>query len=169
MGTSQGTVSLTRGAVALATLACANIAFAQPTELGCGPASCIDVSHGDLVEVSCPNTWTLFQGRIAYAPLRYVGPIGIAVDARRSVNGFWLPLYVECVRVADHPPQLSHCDGVASVIWQVTGHDQCNAWETRDSIDLSYLLSPGDLYVIRLHFVASQDFVGSEPRILDIA
>lgn len=159
MGPRQGSLSLTAALVGAA-IRLSPVA-AQPTELvGCvANRACSDVQAGYFFEIFCPYQWQLFEGRMAFDPLRYVGPIMIDVDARGAEAGsnHPLPLYVECVPVRDHPPELGYCDGVGSLILQVMGRTQCEAWETYGPIDLSHLLSPGDLYVIRLHFVTSWD------------
>jgi len=129
----------------------------QPTELFgfIGNDTCSEISVGDFLDLSCPGgLWQLFRGRVAWAPLRYVGPITISVDSRRSA-GISIPLYVEIVPVASHPPELSYCDGSGIAIVQFEGHSQCDAYETIEPIDLSWFLAPGDSYVVRVLFLSA--------------
>lgn len=162
--------SLSLIAAGLIALASAVQGAAQPTGLvgcaGSGPPlqTCSDVSHATLFEFGCPRKWELYLGRVAFQPLRYVGPIDIEIDSRGVAGGqFGLPLYVECIRVQDHPPELGYCDGVGTVILQVMGHTECDGRERRGRIDLGFMLAPGDEYVIRLHFVSSEDLVAHSP------
>jgi hypothetical protein len=125
---------------------------------------CQDVDFADFLDVSCPTgSWTLYMGRVAWWPLRYVGPIMISVDSRRGYEPQGLPLYVECVPLATHPPGLGYCDGVGTVIMRVRGHTECDAVETGGPFDLSYMLSPGDLYVIRAYFLSDLERVTHSP------
>ena len=136
-------------------------AMAQPTELSdcMGPGTdllyCQDISTADLLDTTClvgPRVFELFTGRIAWWPLKYVGPISVEVNALEFA-GVRFPLYIELIDVKNHPPDVGYCDGPANVIMQVNGSPTCDGWETVDPLDLSpWGLSVGDTYVIRAHF-----------------
>jgi len=151
------------------TLAMAPIgAMAQPTELfDCmGPGGdrtwCSDVSVADLLDLSCPagpRVFEMFRGRVAWPPLKYVGPITIEVNALESA-GTRFPLLVEFISVKDHPENTGYCDGPAQVLYRVHGSRTCDGWESLGPIQFDpWWLSVGDSYVIRVHFFTD---VGSD-------
>ncbi|MFQ5601564.1 MAG: hypothetical protein ACE5G2_13570, partial [Candidatus Krumholzibacteriia bacterium] len=93
-----------------------------------------------------------YQGRVAWYPLRYVGPILLEVNARGG-PGARFPLFVEILFVDQHPPDTGWCDGPAGVVLTAHGTTDCNAWETAGPLDLSYWIDIGDPYVVRVNFI----------------
>jgi hypothetical protein len=132
------------------------VVTAQPSELygRTENTSCTDVSTADLIDLSCSGEFRVFEtfrGRIASDPLRYTGPIMVEVEARRVV-GTRFPLFIEFVAVKDHPRDLGFCDGPAQVLMTAFGSTRCGEVESSGPIRLEPWLSPGDTYVIRVHF-----------------
>jgi hypothetical protein len=114
--------------------------------------ACTDVGGGTLLDFDCPEkAWESFFGRVAWYPLRYIGPITIEVDARRTPSSRF-PIYIEYLPLKDRPSDLGFCDGPGEVIAVVWGGTQCDSpWETFGPILLP--LEVGELYFLRAHWV----------------
>jgi hypothetical protein len=108
-----------------------------------------------LVDSSCGARFENYQGRIAWPPLRNVGPVVIAVQARHSFEfQTFYPLYVQVrARGPNHPPICE--DGLsARVVLAARGADQCGGtWESIGPIDLeNYGVPLGSLYSVQAIF-----------------
>jgi hypothetical protein len=114
--------------------------------------ACLDVSVGDFYDPLCGHTYESFRGRVAWNPLRYVGPINLEVLAHTS-PGTRFPIYFEVVALAGRDPSLGYCDGPGEILELVSGRPDCE-WGIFGPIDLTFLgIQPGELYVVRAHFL----------------
>jgi len=112
-----------------------------PTELeDCtGPSAefCFDGAPA-LIDSGCGALFENYQGRIAWPPLRNVGPVTISVQARHTFTSqTFFPLYVEVqARRIDDPPICQ--DGLGGLVVLVArGADRCGGtWESIGPIDL---------------------------------
>ncbi len=99
----------------------------------------------------CSKLFWSYAGRVAWWPLRNVGPITVEVEAVNTATTRY-PLYVEIVPVATLPcPSLS--PGV--VVMSTLGTTACPAWQTSAPIDISAIVPMGELYTVQLVFFRS--------------
>lgn len=131
-------------------------AAAQPTDLdaclsGGGPQPlCEDIHAASVLDIFCDpiRVFELYNGRVAWAPLRCVGPITIALNTR-SLTSTRFPLYVEIVPVQN----LDHCPGPGVLVMVAHGGNQCGGiWETSGPLDITSIVPLGSLYAIQLVF-----------------
>ena len=130
-------------------------AAAQPVELfEClsSPESfptCEDIGGGVLF-TECPARFYRFYGRIAWFPLRCVGPITVGV----KTAGFWstrFPLYVEVVPLRQNPGVCVNDPGYVVMIAR-GGFAPCGTWETVGPVDITTVIPVGSSYALRLRF-----------------
>jgi hypothetical protein len=140
-------------------------ASAQPTDLyTCTSASepnCVEVGAGIVVDQGCIEHFDEYIGRIAWYPLRCVGPITVDIQ-NLAIWSVTYPVYVEVVPLLDAqvPCEINHAF-VISILRGVGAH--CGGWETSSSIDITNLVPLGALYALRLHFFDSE--LGKSPAI----
>ena len=171
MGSCEAAVPVARGRVvstilALWALALPTGASAQyPTDLykcltspGVWPACEVT---GDLVIGVCsldPPTFRYFDrwlGRLAFFPLRCVGPITVSVETTSPVNTRF-PLYVEIVPLQGTGDYHVCEDLPGYVVLIVYGHfgQQCGTWNDVGPVDITTVVPLGSLYALRLHAFA---------------
>jgi hypothetical protein len=140
-------------AAAIVGLLLPGVALAQyPTDMSfCVAAgqleACLDVVGNLFLDFACPTwAWQSYYGRVAWNPLRYVGPITIEVEARRTTETRF-PIYIEYVPLKDRSPDLGFCDGPGNVLMVVWGGTACDSKETSGPFPLR--LEIGDSYFLR--------------------
>jgi hypothetical protein len=175
MGSRETAVPLTRIApiravvVVLWALALPIGASAQPTDLFiCMPPyspTCFQGGGARTVADFCstnPPTARVFLnffGRVAWYPLRCVGPITVAVETT-SPPDVRYPLYVEIVPLrgpADFPYVCGNLPG--NLVQIVYGHYGilCGVWDEVGPMDITRIVPLGSLYALRLYFFARED------------
>lgn len=174
MGSRETALPLTRPWIARAVLVLWALALptgvgAQPTDLfNCVADPLVPQCNdplGPLTIAECspdPPTVNLFEtyrGRIAWYPLRCVGPITIEVLTYSWFETHF-PLYVEVVPISnDFTEWWKVCENAAgSVILETFGrfNTTCGEWEEVGPIDITHVVSLGSLYALRLHFFDSR-------------
>ena len=136
-------------------------ASAQPTDLhqclsGASP-TCYDVKGALVISFCSPDSVRSFQyyyGRVAWYPLRCVGPITVAVETS-SLPDTRFPLYVEVVPLPEPSAFPLVCENLAgNVILIVYGHfgAPCGEWDEVGPVDITSVVPLGSLYAIRVHF-----------------
>jgi hypothetical protein len=150
----------------LSLLLWSDVAFAQqdfPTELddctGPGADFCFDGVPA-LLDSECAAIFEGYDGRIAWPPLRNMGPVTIAVQTRFRVGSgpqgsFMLPLYVEVRNRTSEFDRLECDTGLSgSLVLVANGSEQCGGiWESVGPLDLTrYGLPLGALYSVHCVF-----------------
>ena len=128
-------------------------AAAQPSDLyTCLPdasPTCYDLA-GPITITDCPIHFEHYYGRVAWYPLRCVGPITVSVETIASWKTT-APLYVEVVPLlANQTP----CDNSPGYVVMMT-HGTflgCGGWESVGPIEISHVVPLGSNYALRLHF-----------------
>jgi len=132
-------------------------ASAQPSEFtdcisSLGPlAACSEVTTG-ISLIPCPElrAYQGFLGRIAWGPLRYVGPITIEIGALQTSFTRRFPLVVEFVVIPDDTSRVFACDFPGMVLANTFGEPDC-----KNTVLGPYSLEPfvgvGERYLVRLH------------------
>jgi len=153
---------LLQAAMLAGLLAIPNLASAQPTDLfACSSViapPCASVGGGAIM-TACDRLFDIFYGRVAWYPLRCVGPITIAIETV-AIPTTQFPLYVEVVPRLEPPAPCGNDPGYVVFIAYGVGHG-CGGWETSSSIDITDLVPIGSLYTIRLHYFGNN--FGSSP------
>src|SRR5678816_3360096 len=139
-----------------ATLAVVETAGAQPSDLFACTSSegytCAEIAGG-AVSTACGRLFDLFYGRIAFYPLRCVGPITISIE-NVAIYQTQYPLYVEVVPYL--VPEAQCISDPGYQVFTVHGIEaDCGGWETSAPIDITNLVPIGDLYGLRLQFFVS--------------
>ena len=113
--------------------------------------ACADVNVGTLILPFCPGGAVVgetFDGRVAWGPLLYQGPVTIAVDAMRTPKSRF-PIYIEIVPL--EAPGIAYCDVPGMVVMVVSGRSGCEPQpETLGPVSLP--LSVGQQYMVRAQF-----------------
>jgi hypothetical protein len=114
--------------------------------------TCTDIT-GPIVITQCPRHFEIFYGRVAWYPIRNVGPVTISVETfAHFLTRF--PLYVEVVPIDD---RIGVCDNAPGNVVMVArgGQSPCGTWETVGPIDISPVVPIGSNYALRLRFFGS--------------
>jgi hypothetical protein len=164
LGACQETVSLSEYRVKLSTTLLVQLLAAllwsshsegQSTSLDdcVGPAStvCFDSTAIPVVD-ECGETFFRYRGRIAWPPLRYVGPVTIAVKSQNDRLSTY-PLYVEVSERSD-PEEGCRSNLSGHLILVAQGGTGCGGtWETVGPVDLRpFGVQVGTLYDVRCVF-----------------
>ena len=168
MGSREGALPLRRGLIA-----CAVVVFwALPTGAGAQPTDLFDCAApflpscsdwlGPLTIAECfpgaSNVFETYRGRIAWHPLRCVGPITVAVHTYSWFETHF-PLYVEVVPISNDYTEWTVCENAAgSVILETFGrfNTPCGEWEEVGPIDITPVVPLGSLYSLRVRFFDSR-------------
>ncbi len=135
------------------------IAGAQPADfqtcLSRSSPSCQDVG-GPLVVTLCPSGpryAEIYYGRIAWYPLKCVGPITVAVETFAGVDTRF-PIYVEVVPLPDARSGYLACENLTGyVILSAYGSpSSCGRWDERGPVDISHIVPLGSFYALRIYF-----------------
>lgn len=125
-------------------------AAGQPADLAACPrdAYCRDVIVGGLIDLSCLRRYTLFVGRMAWHPLRCVGPITVGVNAL-ATNGDRFPLYVEIVPMDGSRSGTCPTAYPGRVVMVTRGSSNCDYWDYVD-IDITQFVPVGNEYALQI-------------------
>ncbi len=137
-------------------------AVGQPANLAAcpGDAYCRDAIVGGLIHLDCPRRYTLFVGRMAWYPLRCVGPITVGVNALATFSDRF-PLYVEIVPMDGRPSGACPTAYPGKVVMVARGSLNCDYWEYID-IDITQFVPLGSNYALQLTaFDTSGEIEGS--------
>jgi len=152
--------------IALAlTASLAGRAGGQPTDLNAciergGPIPyCAEARTGRITYLDCNRSFGFFRGRIAWYPLRCVGPITIEVNAASHPNNRY-PLYVEILPMGNTP-----CLDPGYVVTTVYGNSECEPWETIGPIDITTFVPLGSSYAIQIVFLDTGDGALESPGV----
>jgi hypothetical protein len=129
---------------------------APPIELedctGPGAEFCFD-GDSTLISEGCGVRFEGYVGRIAWQPLRNVGPVTIAVQTWSSfASQTFIPLYVEVVRRIDDDGCVGTRPG--RVVLMAEGSERCGGtWKSVGPLDLArYGVPLGDNYHVQCTF-----------------
>ena len=132
-------------------------ARAQPTDLyAClergGPIPyCEAVNTGGLTNLDCNRNYAFYSGRIAWYPLRCVGPITIEINAAAHFNNRY-PLYIEIVPLGSSP-----CIDPGYVVMTARGGFDCDPWELVGPLDITQFVPLGSSYAVQVVFFNTRD------------
>ena len=130
-----------------------------PTDLedcvAIGASFCTD-STAVLVDDSCGETFNRYYGRLAWPPLRNVGPVTIAVETINA-QGTTYPLYVEVRGRNDSTSTDCRTDMAGHLVLVAQGGTQCGGtWESVGPVDLTpYGVALGENYHVQCVFFES--------------
>ncbi len=115
-----------------------------PTELFTCGRQCYEIEpHAIMIDCQSSGYWLTSNGRNWWGPLRCVGPIQIAIQARPLGPPVeTLPLYVE-IRGGEATPTCEQMPG--KLVWQTYGTSSCDAdsmWVVSPVIDLLGMNAP---------------------------
>jgi hypothetical protein len=131
-------------------------ASAQPTDLdrclSTSTPTCVNVFAG-AVQTECGRLFDSFSGRIAWWPLRCVGPIVVAVE-NVALWDLQFPLYVEVVPLLQPAAPCFLDPGYVIFVVHGVSHG-CGGWEVSSAIDITSVVPLGSSYAIRIHFFDS--------------
>jgi len=129
----------------------------QPTDLNVcieqrGPIPyCTEARTGGITYLDCNRSFAFFRGRIAWYPLRCVGPITIEINAAAHVHNRF-PLYVEILPMGNTP-----CLDPGYHVMTVNGGFECDPWETIGPLDITTFVPLGSSYAIQIVFFDTGD------------
>ena len=151
-------------------LAVPSIVGAQPADfqtcLSAGSPSCQDLG-GPLLVTLCPSGpryAEIYYGRIAWYPLKCVGPITVAVETFASAFTRF-PIYVEIVPLPDARSGYLACvDLQGYVLLSAYGSPtSCGRWDERGPVDITPFVPLGSFYALRIYFFGNQ--LGESPAV----
>ena len=128
------------------------------------PYYCAELHAGVLLNLDCNRSYVFNSGRVAWYPLRCVGPITIEVNAQSLSNNRY-PLYIEVIPAPEFPPprDYSPCYEPGYVVMTVRGRWGCDPWESIGPIDITPFIPLGSTYAVQVVFFHTRDGVLESP------
>jgi hypothetical protein len=112
---------------------------------------CNSARTGGLTNLDCNRNYAFYRGRVAWYPLRCVGPVTIEVNAAAHVQNRY-PLYIEIV-----PSGSSPCLDPGYVVMIARGRFDCDPWESIGPIDITRFVPLGSSYTLQVVFFHTVD------------
>lgn len=140
-------------------------AGAQPSDLyaclergGGTPYYCAELISGVLLNLDCNRSYGFYSGRVAWYPLRCVGPITIEVNAQAHLSNRY-PLYIEIIPAPAFPPprDYSPCYEPGYVVMTARGGFGCDPWESVGPVDITPFIPLGSTYAVQVVFFHTRD------------
>lgn len=122
------------------------------------PRYCAELVSGVLLNLDCNRSYGFYSGRVAWYPLRCVGPITIEVNAQAHLSNRY-PLYIEVIPAPEFPPprEYSPCYEPGYVVMTARGGFGCDPWETVGPIDITPFIPLGSTYALQVVFFHTTD------------
>ncbi len=112
---------------------------------------CAEVKSGGLFNLDCNRGYAFYSGRIAWYPLRCVGPITIEINAAAHLSNRY-PLYIEVVPLGGSP-----CIDPGYVVMTARGEFGCDPWESVGPLDITQFVPLGSSYALQVVFFHTAD------------
>ena len=118
---------------------------------------CAEARTGGLTNLDCDRNYAFYRGRIAWYPLRCVGPITIEINAAAHLSNRY-PLYIEIVPLGSSP-----CLDPGYVVMIARGGFGCDPWESIGPLDITQIVPLGSSYAVQVVFFNSRDGILESP------